>query len=516
MALTRSRPPLGRQIRWASPLTAGLVLAVLPDDLAGQTVGPQGPPTVGGTLAIIDTVGGRGIDFSAGGTLSFPALHYIPWPATVIVGYTAKSNFTQAIIGCGSSSDGWYLGQGDVSGADAYLNRGGKGNSPSGFNTTDGSPLILAASFDASLNGLVYSDGKRVGTASPGSLPYASSSVVQIGNIAGGGAPFSGVLHFAYMFRRVLTPTEIGAIAADPYQIYARPRLLYKSAGGAAYTLSPTPGAYSVAGHAAALTRGLRVAPSPGAYAITAAATPLTRGLKLAVATGAYAIAGTAAKLLRGLRAAVSPGAYSVVGNSAPVARGYKLTAATGSYAVTGNAAAILRALKLAPASVVYTVSGNPATLTTSGNIVLAIATGIFNVTGHAAALTVARKLYPATGAFSVTGTAAQLARGLKLNPATGAIVVAGNAAGIARGLRVSVTPGAYSLSGNAVATKWTRMLSIVTGVYQIIGNAVNFLRPGGAAPVKVTRVYAGPLIRSTRIYAGPLIRVTRVATFPS
>jgi len=319
-----------------------------------------------------------------------------------------------------------------------------------------------------------------------------------------------------------ITDDITGTTRTTPWDIGA---FVFQAASG--LTLSPATGVYSLTGNAAPLTLGRQLSPATGSYAVTGNAAPLTRGLKLAITTGAYSLVGNVANLLRGLRAPITTGSYSVTGNAAPLTRGYKLTAVTGAYSVTGNAAQVLRALKALPATGVYTITGNPVSLSTSGNLSLAIATGLYNVTGNAAALTVARKLFPATGAISVTGTAAQLARGLKLSPATGSIVLTGNATPLTRGLRLSVTPGVYSLSGNAATTLVTRLLSIVTGVYQVIGNALNFLRPGAAAPLKTTRVYAGPLvrvtrvqaiplIRATRVYAGPLVRVTRVETFPN
>ena len=134
----------------------------------------------------------------------------------------------------------------------------------------------------------------------------------------------------------------------------------------------------------------------------------------LTCAVGSYAIAGQAATLTVGRRLALAAGAYAVAGQAATLTVARRLTLDAGAYAITGQAATLIvaRRLTLDPGS--YAVTGQAATLdyvpgASAVNYVLDLAPGAYNYLGNAATLTVARNFALEPGSYIYTGKAATL-----------------------------------------------------------------------------------------------------------
>ena len=134
----------------------------------------------------------------------------------------------------------------------------------------------------------------------------------------------------------------------------------------------------------------------------------------LTCAIGSYAIAGQAATLTVGRRMALDAGAYAVAGQAATLKVARRLTLDAGAYAITGQAATLIvsRRLTLDPGS--YAVTGQAATLdyvpgASAVNYVLDLAPGAYNYLGNAATLTVARNFALEPGSYIYTGKAATL-----------------------------------------------------------------------------------------------------------
>ena len=101
-----------------------------------------------------------------------------------------------------------------------------------------------------------------------------------------------------------------------------------------------------------------------GSYAIAGQAATLTVGRRLALSAGAYAYAGNDANLVVGRNLPLDAGSYSYVGNDAALQVGKALALESGAYAYTGNDIGLVVGRNLPLDSGSYDYVGNDATLT--------------------------------------------------------------------------------------------------------------------------------------------------------
>lgn len=116
--------------------------------------------------------------------------------------------------------------------------------------------------------------------------------------------------------------------------------------GGSPYSLTVTPGAFTLTGNATGLAAGRKLAAAAQTYALTGNATTLKYGRGFQAVAGSFALTGPAATLV-----------YTPVGGSP-----YTMTAAVASFVLTGNAAGLAAGRNIAATTVAYTLTGNDCT----------------------------------------------------------------------------------------------------------------------------------------------------------
>ena len=163
------------------------------------------------------------------------------------------------------------------------------------------------------------------------------------------------------------------------------PRLTitWQEVGG--YSITASPGSYTVSGVAAGALADRLISANPGNYAITGIDAILVKGFNIIALPGEYVLTGADASLLAARLLNADPGSYAVTGVSATLARGYFISADGGVYAITGVNASLL-AQRLISADI-----------------------GSYLVTGAAAQILAQRLLNVEPGAYDLTGNAASL-----------------------------------------------------------------------------------------------------------
>lgn len=302
----------------------------------------------------------------------------------------------------------------------------------------------------------------------------------------------------------------------------------------------------------------------------SAAATPAGNATGIAVATATAVLIGAGALLgiANATGSGVAVGAASASGVSTASATAVEIGAASASGVSTATAAGRVIAYSSATGTATVTAVGRvigagaasgTGTTGAAGVVVgAASASGVANATaagsgnsagatgqanasasgvvlggasasGVASTAASAREIGAggATGIASAAASAVVIGSGSATGQANATCVGLGNlatAAGVANATARGVELCAAQASGVANATA----SGVVAGSGSATGVAVAVALPGGLArPLKVTRVYAGPLIRVTRVqaipsvtvtrvYAGPLVRVSHAYPFPS
>lgn len=159
------------------------------------------------------------------------------------------------------------------------------------------------------------------------------------------------------------------------------------------YHMTAGGGSYAVTGADATLLNKQVLAADGGSYAISGADAGLTKTIPMSANGGTYSISGTNASLMQGYLVAANTAAYAVSGAAANLERGYLLTANGSSYAVIGTAASVLHAWRVTADGGTYSINGSDATLTKTGNTIVAADSGVYTISGSDATL-----IYTPTG----------------------------------------------------------------------------------------------------------------------
>jgi hypothetical protein len=233
-----TKPPAGSRIKRGHPLTRGLYGCFLLNENSGRLVtdlarGVRGTVTES-TPAVADVLPkwiGEGLEFNkafstqkvdCGTDWSFPD------DLTVVTSYRLATTTDDKMLitkdASGQRAFNLYIGA--AAGGLAFQINGGTGNDRSTYTYTAaaGESKTVAASYRKSDKQLAtYVNGSLVKTQTADSASISSvTSSLEIGNWGWSGTfdgCFSGLIRYAYIYNRYLSPSEIAALYSDPYQI---------------------------------------------------------------------------------------------------------------------------------------------------------------------------------------------------------------------------------------------------------------------------------------------------------
>lgn len=252
-AFATQQPQQGAQLCGSNPLASGLVFAVTGAPGTGFVDAVSGRlPTVTGASSGIDIKGRYAKPAASSGQITWPAgstgLDRVTGPGTLLVCMRSNNN-TRNWRAFGSredssTGDGVYLLYDDQNNASNGFNAGANNNnyrlsSNSGALGTNSEQSFhtFGFSWDGSTVWM-WADGKQDKSAAAAFTPNSNTGRVtrlQSDTVA------SDFL-FAYAWNRVLSANEIASITANPWQIFAAPRIAAAatSGGGSTGTLAAT------------------------------------------------------------------------------------------------------------------------------------------------------------------------------------------------------------------------------------------------------------------------------------
>ena len=489
----RSKPNLGLGINWAHPLANGLIGAFLFNERGGpvarESVSQKSIGILSGTVLPAWTP--NGLHFVGGadqncyiGAGEPPKLvnFWKSTPGTIIVrGSGGAGSGTIVRKDDGNGNHGWKLGI-TTSGAFELLLiptvsdmqvDGGAANGDFHLAVThDGS---LTASHVTFYQNGVFAPQSLTGDGA-GTINGDAGYNLIIGSSSAArsipAASYTGELYEISFWNRILSAAEVVQHYSDPYAMLARKPLLYKSAGTT---------------NGATLTGVANLAAAAVVYASVAFSGAAALG-SVAQVQPAAGITGVAAL---GATAQVQPASALVglgnLGSAAQVQPAASL-AGVGALGASGT---------VQPAATLAGVGVLGASPTLQPSAALA-GVGVLGGTVGGASLSASL-----TGVGTLGPTASV--------EASVSLVGVGSLGGAPQVSASTAIAGAGVLGASGTVQAGTA----IAGIASLSGTATN-VNPSAPVPLKASRFYAGPLIRSTRLYAGPLIRVTRVETFPN
>jgi hypothetical protein len=243
----------------------------------------------------------------------------------------------------------------------------------------------------------------------------------------------------------------------------------------AGYTLTCTPGSYSLTGTDATLQAQRKVIATAGEYAMTGTSATLALRKTLTATPGSYALSGTDAVLKANRRLITAQDAFILTGTNATLKAVRKVVATPGAYTMSGTDSTLKAMRKVVATPGAFALTGTDTTLKA---LRMVVATpGAFNLTGTDAVLKALRKMVASAGAFTVTGTSADLyiVTGPTIYTLTctpGAFSLTGTNATLKAQRKVIATPGVYNITGTEPVLRSTRRLIATPGVYAITGTS--------------------------------------------
>jgi len=230
-------------------------------------------------------------------------------------------------------------------------------------------------------------------------------STVNLGDRTAGDRGFNGLIKYARLYNKLLSPQECAALYSNPWQVYRAPASLLTLSGGVSYTLGAAQGTIVEIGEPAA---------------------PKVTRL-LSAPRGNITLAGQAAVLRHGYTLPAGQAGFVQTGQAALF--GIKMPVVQGSFALSGGAA-----------NLVWTAGG-------AHIFVLTSAAGSFVLAGQFPALKAGRKVGATNSAIGLTGLQAILARGKKIGAVQGSFVLSGKAASFHAALSIKAQCGTVILA---------------------------------------------------------------------
>jgi hypothetical protein len=315
-----------------------------------------------------------------------------------------------------------------------------------------------------------FRNGVKVASGS-GVSPAAPTLPLWIGRLKVGGLPYiKGRFSYLYLVDKFLDDDTLSRIPANPFLVIQQRRIFPEaSASAGAYTLTASPGSFSVTGTAAGLKFGRVLAASSGSVLVSGTAATLKKGYSLQAASGSVSISGTAASLKLGRVLQASSASFAVTGTAATLtlSSNKALQAASGTFVVTGSSAT-LKVSRVLPASA-----------------------GSAQVNGTASSLKYARLLSAAPGSFAISGTDATLTYqqvgNRTLAADAGSFAVSGTAASLRLNRKVSVASGSFAFAGTAATLRYARTVIAEAGAFAISGTDAILTYSGVPAEITST-----------------------------
>jgi len=187
-------------------------------------------------------------------------------------------------------------------------------------------------------------DGVRTtGDTTSGTIQSISSGPgIRIGASFVGGASqyFTGYIHLACIWGRVLSNSEELALHYDPY-CFLEPDIAapwFVGASGS-YSMAAEAGSFTLTGNAAGTTASRLLTGGTGAFTLTGVNAGLTAARLLTGGTGAFTLTGNDAALSKAVTMTAETGAFTFTGMDVGFSRALALQAGVGEFDLTGNAA---------------------------------------------------------------------------------------------------------------------------------------------------------------------------------
>ena len=225
-----TKPPLGTPIDWSNPLVQGLVGAWAFNEGGGaeafNTVTGKSTP-----LYVSEFFGPNGL--ASMGNIGASTESIVLGNDFTILSIQKEATAYGAALGLANSSGlRWTSVEGGTT--FRFLNR-----DPDGTTLIDLQPAtgggtsntwITLASVMKSTTGSLYRDGKFL-SSTVGSISVAGNVAWNVSLLGGSGRNITGSVGYIYLFNRALSPAEIAALSANPWQIY-EPEIMWVDLGG--------------------------------------------------------------------------------------------------------------------------------------------------------------------------------------------------------------------------------------------------------------------------------------------
>lgn len=471
-----------RGIRWASPLAAGLGMA-----LPLQRYLPLG----------MDIAKGRdATEAGAGNALTFDVMPEIG-------GYAMRGDGSDRYLSLRSLLEFMTNGEGSISAwvktdadnADNGLWSLGNGESrydySSGlwghaalttFGTTTGNmqsvdtsqPHLLTITVAPGGRWTSYIDGKQWAAAS---LTFVTSHTTwKLGASATSSTyALAGLMAHFLAWDRALSAEEVWSLydPASRWDVYdfAPVMVALFSEQPAGTTVNAAAGSILYTGHAATVNVATGVASAAGAVNYAGQAAIVNAGTSVDANAGAVAYSGQAATVNAAADVAANAGAIAYTGQAASVNTGAVVASAAGSVVYTGQQSSINAATDVASNAGAIAYTGQAASVTTGATV--AANAGSVAYTGQSATVNAAADVAANAGAVAYTGQSASVNTGTTVAANAGAVAYTGQAASVNAQRQIDAAAGAITYTGLGVTVNTGgALVTVAAGAIAYTANA--------------------------------------------
>jgi hypothetical protein len=253
--------------------------------------------------------------------------------------------------------------------------------------------------------------------------------------------------------------------------------LEYTETTGTTYTLTASPGAFSISGTDVDLTVSSTLDAASGSFNITGSDVEFSITSILTASSGAFSIAGSSINLVLSSKIVADVGAFLLSGQDASLDRGFVIPVDTGSFVITGFDASFSTSFRLLADSGAFTLLGQSVALTINSR--LDADNGSFLITGYDVDLLRTTKLSADSGVFNITGNNVEFVVNSKITAEVGNFVLTGFSAGLDLSGVLNAESGTFNISGSDVVFSIRKTINAESGSFLITGFPVTFEKSG-------------------------------------
>jgi hypothetical protein len=224
----------------------------------------------------------------------------------------------------------------------------------------------IVATYDGT-NMRLYGNGALVGGPTSSTKSPSATTLLEIGRSENGTYTYAGDISYVGVWPYAFSLRMVKLLHADPWApLRTSPRIFGAAVAAGAYSLTGSPGAFTLTGLAAGMTVQRALTGSPGAFTLSGQAAGMTAQRALTAVPGAFTVSGQPADMTAGEILAGSPGAFTLTGQAAGMAVGRLLAAAPGAMTLTGLTAGMTAQRTMTGSPGAFTITGQAAGMTPS------------------------------------------------------------------------------------------------------------------------------------------------------